>query len=101
MDFSIVVWAGFMGFVLAVGVLLLVFYLVGVGLGVARKYFLRIFLLAGVVSFAAVYVYLHYQIRVMQVAQPELFLVGCIGGWLAGIVFGTFNLKRFLAGTLK
>lgn len=101
MDFSIVVRAGFMGFVLAVGVLLLVFYLVGAALRVARKHFLRVFFLAAVVSFVAVYVYLHYQIRVMQVAQPEPFLVGCIGGWLAGICFGILNLKRFLAGTLK
>jgi hypothetical protein len=101
MDYSIIVRSGFMGFVLSVGVLLLVFYVVGVGLRVARKHFARVLLLAGVVSFVTVYLYLHYEIRVIRAAQPELFLVGCIGGWLAGIFFGIFNLSRFLAGTLK
>ncbi|MEW6138217.1 MAG: hypothetical protein AB1733_08295 [Thermodesulfobacteriota bacterium] len=101
MDFSIVLKSGFMGFALAVGILMLVFYLCGVVLTVARRYFVRVFTLAAVASFVGVYAFLHYKIRVSPVPQPELFLVGCIGGWLAGIFFGLVNLRRFLTSTLK
>lgn len=101
MDLYVVLRAGFMGFALSLGILLLVFYVLGVGCRVARRHFVRVFTLAAVASFVAAYIYLHYKIRVLQVDQPELLLVGCIGGWLAGIVFGLVNLRRFLAGSLK
>ena len=101
MDFSVVLRAGFMGFALAVGMLLLVFYVLGVGFRTARRYFVRVFTLGAIASFVAVYIYLHYKIRVLQVGQAEFVLVGCVGGWLAGIAFGLINLRGFLARSLK
>ncbi|MDQ7783809.1 MAG: hypothetical protein RDU20_13080 [Desulfomonilaceae bacterium] len=101
MDFAVVLKAGFMGFALSLGVLLLVFYVAGIVLKTSDKYFLRVFILACIVSFIAVYAYLHYKIRVSVVEQAQFFLVGCIGGWLGGILFGATNLRKFFKRTLR
>lgn len=101
MDLSLVLKAGFMGFALSLGALLLVFYIVGAILRISRRYFVRVFVLAAVASFVAVDVYLYYKIRIAMVEQSQLFLVGCIGGWLGGIFFGLINMRRFLSSTLK
>jgi len=101
MDFSIILKAGFMGFALSLGVLLLVFYIAGIVLKVSEKYFVRVFILACIAAFIAVDAYLYYKIRISLVNQAQFFLVGCIGGWLAGILFGVTNLRRFLRRTLR
>ena len=101
MDVSVILKAGFMGFALSLGALLLVFYVAGIILKVSGKYFVRVFILACIAAFLAVDVYLYYKIRVSLVKQAEFFLVGCIGGWLAGILFGMTNLRQFLKRTLR
>jgi len=96
MDPIFLLKAGFMGFALSVGVQMLLFFLAGRVLSVTAKNFTRVFILAAVASFIAVYLLLHYKIRVVQIADAQLFLSGCVGGWLAGLLFGGTRLRRFL-----
>ncbi len=101
MDFSVILKAGFMGFALSLGALLLVFYIAGVVLKVSEKYFVRVFILACIAAFIAVDAYLYYKIRVSLAKQTQFFLVGCIGGWLGGMLFSVTNLRQFLRRTLR
>ncbi|MFH1113380.1 MAG: hypothetical protein V1792_05620 [Pseudomonadota bacterium] len=101
MDFSVILKAGFMGFALSLGTLLLVFYIAGIVLNVSGKYFMRVFILACIAAFAAVDAYLYYKIRVSLVEHAQFFLVGCIGGWLGGMLFSVTNLRQFLRRTLR
>ncbi len=103
MNFFVILKAGFLGFALSVGVEMLVFYLAGTFLRQPARNFIRLFCLAGVASFVAVYVLLHLQIRSLQSvdADTALFLSGCIGGWFGGIVAGLTNLRGLLLDFLK
>lgn len=101
MDISIVLKAGFMGFALSLGAVLLVFYVAGILLKVSQKYFVRVFILACIVAFLAIDGYLYYKIRISLVKQAQFFLVGCIGGWIGGILFSVTNLRQFLRRTLR
>ncbi|MBI4964346.1 MAG: hypothetical protein HY913_13800 [Desulfomonile tiedjei] len=96
MDFSLILKAGFFGFALSAGVLILVFYVVGSFVRISQKNFVRVFLLAAVASFLAVYALLHYRLSGYQAAEAQIFLAGCVGGWLAGIFSGLTTLKRLL-----
>jgi len=100
-DLFLVVKAGFMGFGVSLGAQMLVFYVAGALWAVSRKYFRRVFVLAAVVSFLAVYALLHYKIRVVQNPEALLFLSGCVGGWLGGIFSGLTHVKPFLLGLCK
>jgi hypothetical protein len=101
MHITLIIKAGFMGFALCLGVLLLIFYAVGLLLKVPRRHFVRVFFLAAVVSFVVEYLYLHYKLPLGDAVQSPLVLVGSIGGWLGGILFGLTNIRRFLANTLR
>ncbi len=101
MDFMQMLKAGFSGFAVSVGVQLLVFYLVGRLLGVERSRFIRVFILAAVASFLAVDLLLYYKIRIDPVAEPQVFLAGCLGGWTAGIAAGLTQMRGLLLGSLK
>ncbi len=96
MDILFLLKAGFMGFALCVGMQMLVFYLIGRYMPVSERNFMRIFILAGVISFLALDLFLYYRITVDQVPNAEIFLAGCIGGWLGGVVSGLSHMKRFL-----
>jgi len=96
MDFSLILKAGFMGFVLSAGVLILVFYVAGGVVPLSGKNFVRVFALAAVASFLAVYVFLYYKISSYQAPDAQVFLAGCVGGWLAGIFSGLTTLKKLL-----
>ena len=96
MDFGLLIKAGFLGFALSLVVLMLVFYIVGSFLRVWQKNFVRVFILAAVVSFVVVDLFLYYKIRVSQIPDAQLFLTGCVGGWLGGIFSGLTHMKRFL-----
>lgn len=96
MDYSLILKAGFMGFALSVGVLILVFYVVGGFIQISRKNFVRVFVMAAVASFLAVYVFLHYRLSSYQGAEAQIFLAGCVGGWLAGIFSGLTTLRKLL-----
>jgi hypothetical protein len=96
MDFVVILKGGFMGFALTMGVLILVFYLVGSFVKISPKNFVRVFVLAGSASFLAVYVLLHYKIRVATTPDAAFFLAGCVGGWLAGITSGLTQMKSLL-----
>jgi len=95
MDILILLKAGFIGFALCLGMQMLVFYLIGRYMPVSERNFMRIFVLAGVISFLALDLFLYYRITVNQVPNAEIFLAGCIGGWLGGIVSGLTHMKRF------
>ena len=95
MDILLLLKAGFIGFAMCLGVQMLVFYLIGRFLPVSERNFMRIFILAGVISFLALDFFLYYRITVSQVPNAEIFLAGCIGGWLGGIVSGLTHMKRF------
>lgn len=101
MDFPLMLKAGFMGFALSLGALMLVFYIAGVILKVSLSHFRKVTLLACVTAFVAVDVYLYYKIRISLVEQSQAFLTGCIGGWLGGILFSLTNLRQFLKRTLR
>lgn len=96
MQVALFLKAGFMGFALAMGVLMLVFYLVGGYVRLSQKNFVRVFLLGGLASFLVMDVFLYYKIRVVANPDAQLFLAGCVGGWLSGILSGLTTLKRFL-----
>jgi hypothetical protein len=100
MDFSLMLKAGFMGFALSLGALMLVFYVAGVLLKVSQRHFLRVAILACVTAFIAVDIYLYYKIQISLVEQSQVFLAGCIGGWLGGLLFALTNLRQFLKRTL-
>ncbi len=96
MDILFLVKAGFMGFALCVGVQMLVFYLLGRYMTVSDRNFMRIFILAGIASFLVLDLFLYYRITVDQVPNAEIFLAGCIGGWLGATISGLTHTKRFL-----
>jgi hypothetical protein len=101
MDFGVLLKAGFSGFALSLGVLILVFYTVGSFLRVGPKNFVRVFVLAAVTSFVVINLFLYYKIRISRVPDPQLFLTGCVGGWLGGIFSGLTQMKRFLINLRK
>lgn len=101
MDFMAVLRAGFMGFALALGVQMLVFYLAGAFLGVSRKAFIRVFALAAIASFIAVDVLLYYRIHILQVSEAVVLLSGCVGGWLSGLTFCFMQMRSYLTRLLK
>jgi hypothetical protein len=96
MDILILLKAGFIGFAMCLGVQMLVFFLIGRYMAVSERNFMRIFILAGVISFLALDFFLYYRITVNQVPNAEIFLAGCVGGWLGGIVSGLTHMKRFI-----
>lgn len=101
MDLTLILKAGFTGFALSVGSLMLFFYVLGGVLGLSRKHFLRVFIAAGFASFLIVDLYLYYKLALAGAQQPQIYLSGCIGGWFAGIFFGLTNLKGLLLKTLR
>ena len=96
MNVALFLKAGFMGFALALGVLMLVFFVVGGFARVSQSNFIRVFVLAGLASFLVMDVFLYYKIRVAGMPDAQLFLTGCIGGWLSGILSGLTTMKKFL-----
>ena len=84
MDLGLLIKAGFLGFALSLGVLMLVFYVVGAFLRVTDKNFVRVFILAAMISFGVVDLFLYYNIRVRQIPNAELFLAGCVVDGSAG-----------------
>ncbi|MBI5252049.1 MAG: hypothetical protein HY912_21350 [Desulfomonile tiedjei] len=96
MNVFLLLKAGFSGFALSLGALMLVFYVVGAFLRVTERNFLRVFMLAGIASFVATYVFLHLKIAAYQESDAMLFLAGCVGGWLSGILSGLTHMKRLL-----
>jgi hypothetical protein len=88
--------AGFCGFALSLGMLMLVFYVVGRFTPVSPKRFIRVFVLAAIASFLVTDAFLYYKIITSQVPQSQMFLAGCIGGWLGGIISGLTNMKGYL-----
>ncbi|MGA8830379.1 MAG: hypothetical protein ACLQT6_11190 [Desulfomonilaceae bacterium] len=101
MDYSLLVKAGFMGFAACVGAICLVFFIAGNILKINRVRFNSVYLLAGIVSFLTVYLLLHVKIRSSGIEAPQIFLTGVIGGWLAGVLFGVTQFKRFLISFLQ
>jgi hypothetical protein len=101
MDVLTLFKAGFIGFALSVGVLMLVFFIVGRFFLVTEKTFVKVFVLAGVASFLVIDVFLYYKIHQLQSAIDQVFLAAVIGGWLGGIVSGLTNMKRFLIAMAK
>jgi hypothetical protein len=96
MNIALFLKAGFMGFALSLGMLMLVFFLVGRFLRVSQKNFIRIFVLAGLASFLVMDAFLYYKIRVTGTPDAQLFLTGCVGGWVSGILAGLTNMKKLL-----
>jgi hypothetical protein len=101
MDFYAVLRAGFMGFALSLGVQMLVFYVAGTFLGIARGAFIRVFILGAVASFVAVDALLYYRIYIMHIPEAAAFLSGCIGGWLSGVTFGFTQIRSYLVRFLR
>lgn len=101
MDVVSILKAGFMGFALSLGVLMLTFFVLGTFAGVTRGRFVRVFLVAAIASFFAVDLLLYYRIKILQIPNPQVFLSGCVGGWLGGIFSGLTQFKSLLVGFLK
>ena len=101
MDYNILIKAGFMGFAACVGAICLVFLIAGNILKADTRRFNRVYLLASVTSFLAVYLLLYVKIKGYNEVSSQIFLVGVIGGWLSGILFGVTQFKRFLLSMLR
>ncbi|MCA1960209.1 MAG: hypothetical protein LDL33_05395 [Desulfomonile sp.] len=101
MDLMVVLKAGFMGFALSIGTQMLVFFLAAKWFGAGRARFVRVFVLAAVTSFLVVDLYLYYKIQVSDIPEPQMFLAGCVGGWLAGIASGLTQLKPLLLQLMR
>ncbi len=101
MDMLVPVKAGFLGFILSVGVQLLVFYVVGGFKQVTPQNFTRTFILAAVAAFLAVDLFLYYKVYLVRTVQSQIFLVGCVGGWVGGIFFGLTQLKPVLLSVAR
>jgi hypothetical protein len=101
MDIVFFLKAGFMGFALSLGVLMLVFFVAGRMLRVDQRNFLRVFVLAGVVSFLVMDVFLYYKVSVSLIHDPQVFLAACVGGWLSGILSGLTTVKNMLLGLAR
>jgi len=93
----LVIKAGFLGFALSIGVLMLTFFVVGGFIQVSQANFRKVFLLAAIISFLVIDLFLYYKIVLSGNAHP-FFLAGCVGGWLGGIFSGLTHMKRFLMG---
>lgn len=100
MDMFVPIKAGFLGFILSVGIEILVFYVVGNVKGLRGQSFTRVFILAAVAAFLAVDIFLYYRVYLSETVQSQMFLVGCIGGWVGGIFFGLTQLKPLLRSLL-
>jgi hypothetical protein len=98
MNVILLLKAGFLGFALSMGPLMLVFYVVGGFLRITERTFVRVFMLGGIVSFLMTYVFLHLKIGSYQDTDAMVFLAGCVGGWLSGIISGLTHMKRLLVG---
>lgn len=96
MNMFIPIKAGFLGFILSIGVQMLVFYVAGTLKEVSPISFARVFVLAGIASFLALDILLYYKVYLSQSIESQMFLVGCIGGWLGGIFFGLTQMKPVL-----
>jgi hypothetical protein len=101
MDYSLMLKAGFQAFALSVGVVIAVFAVAGSAMKTPRGRFNRVFILASIASFAAIYLLLHYKIRVSPLPEGPPFLSGCVGGWLSATAFSMFQLRTYLLGYLK
>jgi hypothetical protein len=96
MDIVFFLKAGFMGFALCLGTLMLVFFVLLRFAKLQRTSFTRIFILAAVASFLVLDVFLYYKIAISQTPNAQAFLAACIGGWLGGIFSGLTNMKSVL-----
>jgi len=101
MDYNLLIKAGFMGFAASTGAICVLFLLAGNILKINRRRFNGVYLLAGVVSFVTIYLLLHMKIISSGIETPQVFLTGVIGGWLASILFGLTQFKRFLISFLR
>jgi hypothetical protein len=96
MDMFPIIKAGFMGFVLSVGVLVLVFYFIGGVLGLRQQRFVRVFLLAAIASFIVMDLYLYKKLTLPLDPKGTVMLAAHIGGWLSGIFSGLTHMKPLL-----
>jgi heme/copper-type cytochrome/quinol oxidase subunit 4 len=90
-----------MGFALSIGVQMLVFYVAAKSFGVSKARFVRVFVLAAVASFLVVDLFLYYKVRVADIPDAQMFLAGCVGGWLAGLMSGLTQLRPFLLNLMR
>ncbi|AFM25115.1 hypothetical protein Desti_2433 [Desulfomonile tiedjei DSM 6799] len=75
---------------------MLVFFIAGKFMSTSGRSFIRVFLLAGIVSFLITYVFLHFKLTDYRDMDAMLFLAGCVGGWLSGIIAGLTHMKKLL-----
>ncbi len=101
MDLMLLMKAGFAGFALTVGVIMLTFYVAGWILKISGANYRRVLLLGCLASFLVIDSFLYYKIRISDIEGGQLFLAGCIGGWLGGLAFVATQLKRFLLDFLR
>lgn len=101
MDLMVILKAGFLGFALTIGVLMMVFLVVAKSFGISKARFIRVFVLAAVASFIVIDLFLYYKLRVSEMPDAQMFLAGCVGGWLAGIASGLTQLRPYLLQLMR
>ena len=101
MDYTSILKGAAIGFILCTTVQLPVFYFAGFFLGLPRAHFRRVFLLAAILSFVAVYAVFRYKVQDLAIARADTFVGAYVGGWLAGLVFGVTQLKPTLVKFLR
>ncbi len=96
-----IIKAGFIGFILAIGPMTLVFYIYGAFIGSLERRFHRIFVVGAIVSFGFMYFLLHYKISMQGQQVSPVYFSGVVGGWLGGLVACATNVKPLLEKMAK
>jgi hypothetical protein len=96
MSVFLIIKAGFIGFILALGPLILVFYLFGAYLGLPERKFTRLFLIAAIVSFGLMYWLLQSKMAGPGQPMAPTYFSGVVGGWLGGLAAGATTIKPVL-----
>ena len=96
MDFIMILKGGFIGFVLSLGMQLLCFYMARFFSGISKEHFVAVFIAAGLASATSVCAFLLPEIRASATPEFTFLLLGCVGGWLLGILLGLTYAKPLL-----
>lgn len=96
MNWLLIVKAGFIGFSISVGVMMLVFYVAGFLMKVTQRHFLTLFAIGVVSSLVALYGVVQLRAPNYEGLDLSLFSAGSLGGWIGGIMSSLTSLRRIL-----
>jgi hypothetical protein len=96
MDFVSILKGVIDSFAFSLGMQMLAFYMARFFSGISKERFGIVFVAAGVASLAMVCGSLLHAFRTLATPEVHLFLPGCVGGWLGGILLSLTYAKPLL-----